>query len=211
MCLVKILERQSLNLLHRYNNIGGNSMQLKDILKSCETRMQKAIESVRHELVKVRTGKATTALLDTVKVDAYGTLMPLNQVGSISVVDVHMLAVTPWDSGMLQPIEKGITIANLGLNPSIDGKIVRVPIPMLNEERRRELVKLVKKFGEEGKVAIRNVRRDENELLKKSEKEEHFSEDDRKRGEQEVQKYTDKYIKEIDNLLAIKEKEIMEV
>lgn len=186
-------------------------MQLKDILKSCETRMQKAVESVRHELVKVRTGKATTALLDTVKVDAYGTLMPLNQVGSISVVDVHMLAVTPWDNGMLQPIEKGITIANLGLNPSIDGKIVRVPIPMLNEERRKELVKLVKKFGEEGKVAIRNIRRDENELLKKSEKEEHFSEDDRKRGEQEVQKYTDKYTKEIDNLLAIKEKEIMEV
>jgi ribosome recycling factor len=186
-------------------------MQLKDILKNCETRMQKAVESVRHELVKVRTGKATTALLDTVKVDAYGTMMPINQVGSVSVIDAHMLAVTPWDNGMLQPIEKAIIAANLGLNPSIDGKIVRVPIPMLNEERRKELVKLIKKFGEEGKVAIRNVRRDENEILKKSEKEEHFSEDDRKRGEQEVQKYTDKYIKEIDNLLAIKEKEIMEV
>ncbi len=186
-------------------------MQVKEILKNCEVRMQKAVESVRHELVKVRTGKATTALLDTVKVDAYGTMMPLNQVGSISVVDAHMLSVTPWDGGMLQPIEKGIIAANLGLNPSIDGKIVRVPIPMLNEERRRELVKLVKKFGEEGKIAIRNVRRDENDLLKKSEKEEHFSEDDRKRGEQEVQKLTDKYSKEIDTLLTIKEKEIMEV
>ncbi len=186
-------------------------MQVKDILKNCEVRMQKAVESVRHELVKIRTGKATTALLDTVKVDAYGTMMPLNQVGSIGVVDAHMLSVTPWDQNMLQPIEKGIIAANLGLNPSIDGKIVRVPIPMLNEERRRELVKLVKKFGEEGKIAVRNVRRDENEMLKKSEKEEHFSEDDRKRGEQEVQKNTDKYIKEIDNLLAMKEKEIMEV
>ncbi len=186
-------------------------MLSKDILKSCETRMQKAVESVRHELVKVRTGKATTALLDTVKVDAYGTMMPLNQVGSVSVIDAHMLAVTPWDQGMLHPIEKGIIAANLGLNPSIDGKIVRVPIPMLNEERRRELVKLVKKFGEEGKVAIRNIRRDENDLLKKSEKEDHFSEDERKRGEQEVQKYTDRYTKDIDNLLALKEKEIMEV
>lgn len=186
-------------------------MLSKDILKSCEARMQKAVESVRHELVKVRTGKATTALLDTVKVDAYGTMMPLNQVGSVSVIDAHMLAVTPWDQGMLHPIEKGIIAANLGLNPSIDGKIVRVPIPMLNEERRRELVKLVKKFGEEGKVAIRNIRRDENDLLKKSEKEDHFSEDERKRGEQEVQKFTDRYTKDIDNLLALKEKEIMEV
>lgn len=186
-------------------------MQVKDILKNCETRMQKAVETVRHELVKVRTGKATTALLDTVKVDAYGTMMPINQVGSVTVADAHMLTVTPWDQAMVKPIEQGIIAANLGLNPSIDGKIVRVPIPALNEERRRELVKLVKKFGEEGKIAIRNIRRDENEQLKKSEKQEHFSEDERKRGEQEVQKLTDKFIKEIDVLLGIKEKEIMEV
>jgi len=186
-------------------------MQVKDILKNCETRMQKAVDNVRHELVRIRTGKATTALLDTVKVEAYGSLMPLNQVGSISVLDAHMLTVTPWDQSMLKPIEQAIIAANLGLNPSIDGKIVRVPIPPLNEERRKELVKLVKKFGEEGKIAVRNIRRDENEQLKKSEKEEHFSEDERKRGEQEVQKLTDKYIKEIDTLLAMKEKEIMEV
>jgi ribosome recycling factor len=184
---------------------------LKEILNSCDSRMQKAVESVRHELVKIRTGKATTALLDTVKVEAYGSAMPLNQVGTVSIVDAHMLTVTPWDKSMLQPIEKSIIAANLGFNPSTDGTLVRIPIPPLNEERRRELVKLVKKFGEEGKVAIRNVRRDENELLKKSEKAEHFSEDDRKRGEQEVQKYTDKYIKEIDTLLSVKEKEIMEV
>lgn len=186
-------------------------MQVKEILKNCETRMQKAVESVRHELVKVRTGKATTALLDTVKVDAYGTPMPINQVGTVSVLDAHMLTVTPWDHAMVKPVEQAIIAANLGLNPSVDSKLVRVPIPPLNEERRRELVKLVKKFGEEGKVAIRNVRRDENEQLKKSEKAEHFSEDERKRGEQEVQKYTDKFIKEIDALLAQKEKEIMEV
>jgi ribosome recycling factor len=173
--------------------------------------MHKAVETVRHELVKVRTGKATTVLLDTVKIDAYGTLMPINQVGSVSVVDAHMLTVTPWDQSMVKPIEQGIIAANLGLNPSIDGKIVRVPIPTLNEERRKELVKLVKKFGEEGKVAIRNVRRDENEQLKKSEKDEHFSEDERKRGEHEVQKLTDRFIKEIDALLVLKEKEIMEV
>lgn len=173
--------------------------------------MIKAVESVRHELVKVRTGKATTALLDAVKVDAYGAPMVLQQVGTISVLDAHMLTVTPWDKAMLQPIEKGIIAANLGLNPNIDGNLVRVPIPPLNEERRRELVKLVKKFGEEGKIAIRNIRRDENEQLKKSEKAEHFSEDDRKRGEQEIQKYTDKFIKEIDMLLTVKEKEIMEV
>jgi len=173
--------------------------------------MQKAVENVRHELVKIRTGKATTVLLDTVKVDAYGSAMALNQVGSVAVLDVHMLTVTPWDKSMLQLIERGIIAANLGLNPSIDGNLIRVPIPPLNEERRKELVKLVKKFGEEGKIAVRNIRRDENEQLKKVEKEEHFSEDDRKRGEAEIQKYTDKYVKEIDNLLAIKEKEIMEV
>lgn len=184
---------------------------VKEIVKNAETRMQKAVESVRHELVKIRTGKATTALLDTVKIDAYGTLMPLNQVGSVSVVDAHMLAITPWDKTMLHPIEKGIIAANLGFNPSTDGTMVRIPIPALNEERRKELVKLVKKFTEEGKIAIRNIRRDDMEHLKKSEKAEHFSEDERKRGEQELQKLTDKYIVDIDKLFALKEKEIMEV
>lgn len=184
---------------------------LKEILANCDSRMQKAVESVRHELVKVRTGKATTALLDTVKIDAYGSMMALNQVGTVSVVDAHMMTVTPWDKSMVQPIEKGIIAANLGFNPSVDGNLVRIPVPPLNEERRKELVKLVKKFGEEGKIAVRNIRRDENEQLKKSEKAEHFSEDERKRGEQEVQKYTDKYIKEIESLLTAKEKEIMEV
>ncbi|HLP16862.1 MAG TPA: ribosome recycling factor [Bacteroidota bacterium] len=184
---------------------------LKDILKETENRMNKAIENVRAELIRIRTGKATTALLDTVKVDCYGSLMPLNQVGTVSVSDVHMITVTPWDKSLLNAIDKAILAANLGFNPSSDGQIVRVPIPPLNEERRRELVKLTKKFGEEGKIAVRNIRRDEIEHLKKAEKADHFSEDDRKRAETEIQKFTDKAIKDIDTLLAVKEKEIMEV
>lgn len=173
--------------------------------------MKRAVEVVREELVKVRTGKATTALLDGIKVEYYGSVVPLRQVANLSTPDVHTITVQPWEKNMLVTIDKAILNANLGLNPVNDGAILRVPIPPLNEERRRELVKLVKKFGEEGKIAIRNVRRDAIEHLKKAEKEEHFSEDERKRGEQESQKLTDKYIKEIDNLLALKEKEIMEV
>src|SRR3989304_5747394 len=184
---------------------------VKDILKHTEERMKKAVEGVRDELTKIRTGKATTVLLDGVKVDYYGSMVPLNQTANVSTPDVHTISVQPWEKGMVGAIEKAIIAANLGLNPVNDGNLVRVPIPPLNEERRRELVKLVKKFGEEGKIAVRNVRRDAIEHLKKSEKQEHFSEDERKRGENEVQKMTDKNIKDIDGLLATKEKEIMEV
>lgn len=184
---------------------------IKAILKEIEDKMHKTVESVRLEFTKIRTGKATTALLDAIKVDYYGTLTPLKQVANVSVLDVHTLALQPWEKTMIQPIEKAILAANLGLNPMSDGTIVRVPIPPLNEERRRELVKLVKKFAEEGKIAIRNIRRDGIEKLKKAEKDEHFSEDERKRGEQEAQKQTDKFIKDIDGLVTIKEKEIMEV
>lgn len=186
-------------------------MNAKDILKNADDRMKKAVEVVREELVRIRTGKATTALLDTVKVDYYGSMVPLKQVSNVSTPDVHTVSVQPWEKGMIGPIEKAIQSANLGLNPVNDGNIVRVPIPPLNEERRKELVKLTKKFGEEGKVAIRNVRRDAIEHLKKAEKDEHMSEDERKRSEAEAQKMTDKHIKEIDDLLALKEKEIMEV
>ncbi len=184
---------------------------VKDILKDSEGRMQKATEVVRQELVKLRTGKATTTLLDGIKVDYYGTLTPLSQVGNVNVADVHTLTVTPWDKSMLDVIVRAIQAANLGLNPIKDADLVRVPIPSLNEERRRELVKLAKKFGEDGKIAIRNIRRDAIEHLKKAEKAEHLSEDDRKRGEQETQKLTDKHVKDIDTILAHKEKEIMEV
>ena len=184
---------------------------VKDILKEAETRMHKAQEVVRQELVKIRTGKATTALLDGIKVDYYGVMTPLAQVGNVSVADIHTLTVQPWDKTMLDPVAKAIQTANLGLNPAKDGDLVRIPIPLLNEERRRELVKLTKKFGEDGKIAIRNIRRDAIEHLKKSEKAEHLSEDERKRGETEVQKLTDRHIKDIDELLAHKEMEIMEV
>lgn len=184
---------------------------VEKILKEARDRMHKATEVVRHELVKIRTGKATTALLDGIKVDYYGTMVPLSQVGNVSVSDIHTLTVQPWEKHMLDAVVKAIQTANIGLNPVKDAEIVRIPIPPLNEERRRELVKLTKKFGEEGKIAVRNIRRDAIEHLKKSEKAEHFPEDERKRAEQEAQKATDKAIKEIDELLAMKEKEIMEV
>ncbi|HTK81467.1 MAG TPA: ribosome recycling factor [Bacteroidota bacterium] len=184
---------------------------IKEILKQTEDKMHKAIEVVRHELIKIRTGKATTALLDGIKVESYGTQMSLNQVANISVPDVHTIFVQPWDKSMISPIEKAILAANLGMNPVVDSQAIRIPVPPLNEERRKDLVKLVKKFAEEGKIAIRNIRRDGIEHLKKSEKAEHLSEDERKRGEGDVQKMTDKSIKDIDNLVAMKEKEIMEV
>jgi ribosome recycling factor len=184
---------------------------VKTILHETEEKMKKAVEVVRSELSKIRSGKATTALLDGIKVDYYGIMTPLNQIASVTIPDVHSIAIQPWEKGMLHPIEKAIIAANIGFNPANDGTLVRVPIPPLNEERRRDLVKLTKKFGEDGKVSVRNVRRDAIEHLKKSEKEEHFSEDERKRAEQQTQQLTDKFIAEIDKLLALKEKEIMEV
>jgi ribosome recycling factor len=184
---------------------------VKTILKDAEDRMHKATEVLRQELAKIRTGKATTALLDGIKVEYYGSAMALNHIANVSVADVHTLAVQPFDKGTLELITKAIQTANLGLNPIKDGDLIRVPIPMPNEERRKELVKLTKKFGEEAKIAVRNIRRDTIEHLKKAEKNEHFSEDDRKRGETDLQKATDKGIKDVDTLLSLKEKEIMEV
>ncbi len=184
---------------------------IKDILKDADARMHKAAEVVRNELVRIRTGKATTNLLDGVKVDYYGTPTPLSQLGTLSTPDIHTISVQVWDKSAVPLVEKAILNSNLGLNPIADGQLVRIPIPPLNEERRRELVKLVKKHAEEGKVSVRNVRRDAIEHLKKAEKNEHVSEDDRKHAEIEVQKYTDRHIKEIDSILQVKEKEIMEV
>lgn len=184
---------------------------IKDILKDADLRMHKAAEVVRNELIRIRTGKATTNLLDGIKVDYYGTLTPLNQLGTLSTPDIHSITVQVWDKSAVQFVEKAILNSNLGLNPMTDGQLVRIPIPPLNEERRKELVKLVKKHAEEGKIAVRNIRRDAIEHLKKAEKNEHVSEDDRKHAEGEVQKLTDKHIKEIDVILQIKEKEIMEV
>jgi len=184
---------------------------INKVLKEAEEKMKKSVEVVRQEFAKIRTGKATTALLDGIKAEYYGSVLPLNQLANVSVLDVHTLVVQPWDKSALQSIEKAIQSSELGLNPINDGNVLRIPIPPLTEERRKDLVKLCKKFAEDGRVAVRNVRRDSIEHLRKLEKEEHFSEDERKRAENEVQKLTDKYIKLIDELLEHKEKEIMEV
>jgi len=184
---------------------------IKDILKVTKDRMLKAVDHLTAEFIKVRTGKASVGLLEGVKVDYYGTPTPINQVGNLNTPDFHTITVQPWDKTVIPLIEKAILNANLGLNPSSDGTLIRIPIPPLNEERRKELVKHTKKLAEEAKVSIRNIRRDEIEKLKKIEKEDHISEDDRKHGETEVQKLTDQHIKEIDALVQKKEKEIMEV
>jgi ribosome recycling factor len=173
--------------------------------------MDKSIEALQNELAKVRTGKATTALLDGIKVEYYGNMVPLNQVSNVSVLDVHTLSITPWEKPMVPVIEKSILEANIGLNPISDGTNLKVPIPALNEERRKELVKLIKKFGEDAKVAIRNIRRDTNDHLKKEEKNKKMSEDQLKDAEDEVQKLTDEHTKLIDEILKHKETEIMEV
>jgi len=184
---------------------------IKEIIKNCDSRMLKAVEHLRSEIVRVRTGKATTALLDGIKVDYYGTLTPINQVGNLSTPDIHTITIQVWDKGAVPAIEKAILNANLGFNPMTDGQLVRIPIPKLNEERRKEYVKLCKKYAEDGKVSVRNIRRDVIEELKRAEKAEHVSEDDRKHAEAEVQKLTDRHIKDIDVLVQQKEKEIMEV
>lgn len=184
---------------------------MHQLIKDANNRMDKTLEALRSELAKVRTGKATTALLDGVKVDYYGSLTPVNQVANVTVLDQHTLSITPWDKGMVQIIDKAILEANLGFNPISDGTNLKIPIPALTEERRKDFVKLVKKFGEDSKVAIRNVRRDANEHLKKEEKDKKISEDDLKHSEDEVQKLTDTHIKLIDDILKHKEKEIMEV
>ncbi len=181
------------------------------VIKDAKIRMDKSIEALRNELSKVRSGKATTALLDGIKVDYYGSLVPLNQVGNVSVLDAHTLSITPWEKTMVQVIDKAILEANLGLNPVNDGTNLKVPVPPPTEERRKELVKLIKKFGEESKIAIRNIRRDANDHLKKEEKEKKFSEDQLLDAEDEVQKLTDEHTKLIDDILKHKENEIMEV
>ncbi|MGA7839237.1 MAG: ribosome recycling factor [Ignavibacteriaceae bacterium] len=181
------------------------------IIKDAKSRMDKSLEALRAELVKIRTGKATTALLDGIKVEYYGTQTPLNQVANITVLDAHTLSVTPWDKTVVQAVDRAILEANIGLNPVSDGTNLKVPIPPLNEERRKELAKLVKKFGEDSKIAVRNIRRDANDHLKKAEKDKELSEDQLKDAEDEVQRLTDEHTKKVDEILKHKEEEIMEV
>ncbi|MEV3119914.1 ribosome recycling factor [Paenibacillus larvae] len=177
---------------------------------NAEDRMQKAVAALQKELVSLRAGRATPALLDRVQVEYYGAMTPLNQLANINVPDPRTLLIQPWDKSSLGAIEKTILKSELGLTPTSDGTMIRLTIPPLTEERRLELVKMTKKYGEDAKVAIRNIRRDSNESIKKMEKTE-ISEDESRRHQDDIQKSTDKYIAEVDKVLAAKEKEIMEV
>lgn len=178
------------------------------IIKDSRTAMDKAIENSRREFSSIRSGKASTNLLDTVRVDAYGQSMPLSQVASVSAPEPRMLTVTPWDKGLVQAVEKAIRDSDLGLNPANQGGVIRVPVPALNEERRRELVKVVHKLAEEGRIGIRHARTEARDKLKKLEK---VSEDDKKHAEKELQKLHDEHMTRLEDLLKTKEAEIMEV
>ncbi|HEX6559738.1 MAG TPA: ribosome recycling factor [Longimicrobiales bacterium] len=180
-------------------------------VNEAKAQMEKAIEAMRREFTSVRTGKATPALLDTVRVDAYGSKMPLNQVATVNAPEPRLLMVQPWDKGLLAHIEKAIQTAELGLNPSNDGNVIRVPIPQLTEERRKDMVKLLHKLAEEGRVAIRHARQEANKDLKKRQGAHEISEDESHRQMELVQKLTDEYIEKIEHLLKAKEHEVMEV
>lgn len=186
-------------------------MAINEIMKTAEGKMDQSIAAFKHNLTKIRTGRANPALLDTVHVDYYGSSLPLSQVANLSLLDSRTISVQPWEKGMGPKIEKAIRDSDLGLNPSSMGDLIRVPMPMMSEERRRELTKLVRHEGEGTKIAIRNLRRDANEHIKKLVKDKLASEDDQKRSEADIQKVTDKHITEVDRLVATKEQEIMAV
>lgn len=181
------------------------------IQQQCEYKMKRTIESLRDDLSKLRTGRASTGILEHVMVDYYGSPTPISQVANLGVADARTITVQPWDRKMIPVIEKAILTADLGLNPAAFGDMVRVPVPPLTEERRREICKVVRGDGEDAKVAIRNLRRDANEHVKKLEKAKEVSEDEQSRSEKEIQKMTDKYIAEVDQIVAAKEKEVMTV
>jgi ribosome recycling factor len=186
-------------------------MTVADIKKTVEQKMQRSIEAFKNDLAKVRTGRAHTGLLDHIQVDYYGSPVPISQVANLTLIDARTIGVQPWEKKMVAVVEKAIRESDLGLNPSTQGDLVRVPMPALTEERRRELVKVVKNEAEASKVAIRNLRRDANEQLKKLVKDKEVSEDDERRASDEVQKLTDKFVAEIDKMVQVKEGEIMTV
>ena len=186
-------------------------MPIKAIYASHEERMKKAIEVSRREYSSLRAGRATTGLLDKITVDYYGAQSPINQVANISIPEPRTIVIQPWDKKMLPAIEKAILKSDLGLTPNNDGMVIRLILPQLTQQRRQELTKLVHKGAEDSRVAIRNLRRDANEALKKVEKDKAASEDEVKKAQEEIQKLTDKFIKEVDQVMAVKEKEIMEV
>src|SRR3990167_8656445 len=186
-------------------------MSLADIKTNLENKMDQSIAAFKNNLTKVRTGRANPALLDTVQVDYYGSMLPLSQVANVALIDARTISVQPWEKGMGAKIEKAIRESDLGLNPASMGDLIRVPMPPMSEERRKEMTKLVRHEGEAAKIAVRNLRRDANEHVKKIVKDKLASEDDQKRSEAEIQKMTDKHIAEIDQLVHNKEQEIMAV
>ncbi len=184
---------------------------LDDVRKTAEQKMQKSLESLKTDLTKIRTGRAHTGLLDHVMVEYYGSMVAVNQVASVNLGDARTLNVQPYEKNMVGKVEKAIRDSDLGLNPATNGDMIRVPMPMLTEERRKEMTKIVRTEGENAKVAIRNVRRDANDALKRLTKDKEISEDDERRMQDEVQKLTDKFVTEVDKLLQAKEAELMAV
>lgn len=184
---------------------------IKEIAQDSEDRMKKAIEHLTKDLASLRAGRANPGMLDRIMVDYYGEPTPLNQLANITVPEARLLVIQPWDKHSIADIEKAIMKSDLGINPSNDGNVIRLAIPQLTEERRKDLVKLVKKRGEEAKVAVRNIRREANDMIKQAEKEKLVSEDEEKKGNEDIQKITDKGVKEIDAILYAKEKDVMEV
>jgi ribosome recycling factor len=183
---------------------------IDDIRRDAEHRMSKSIEALQHELAKLRTGRAHPSLLDHITIDYYGSEVPISQAASINVLDSRTLSVTPWDKNMIAAIEKVIRNSDLGLNPTATSDVIRIPLPPLTEERRREMIKVVRGEAEHTRVAIRNVRRDANHSLKNMAKEKEISDDEERRAEEEIQKLTDSHIEEVDEILEAKEKELME-
>ncbi|MDI3311120.1 MAG: ribosome recycling factor [Thermoanaerobacterium sp.] len=184
---------------------------MDDLLKNTEEKMKKSIAVLKNELMSIRAGRANPALLDRISIDYYGTMTPINKLATITAPEPKVIIIQPWDTSKISEIEKAIQKSDLNINPTSDGKIIRLVFPDLTEERRKELVKLVHKKGEEAKVAVRQIRRDANDVIKKMDKNGEISEDEKLKSEENVQKLTDKYIKEIDKILDQKEKEIMEI
>ncbi len=184
---------------------------INDVKSGAETRMKKSLEALKNELSKLRTGRAHTGLMEHITVEYYGSPVPLSQVAQVAVEDARTLTVTPWDRTMVQAIEKAIMTSDLGLNPATSGTVIRVPMPALTEQRRKEMIKVVHKEGEAAKVAVRNIRRDSNGELKNLLKAKTISEDDERGAEETIQKLTDKYIAEIDKVVEAKEKDMMEI
>ena len=184
---------------------------IPELKKTIEHKMQKSVEALKTGLIKIRTGRAHTGLLDHIHVDYYGNMVPINQVANVTLIDARTIGVQPWEKPMVAKVEKAIRDSDIGVNPANTGEIIRVPMPPLTEERRRELAKIVKHEGEGAKVAVRNLRRDANQHLKDAVKDKSISEDEERRAEEEIQKLTDRYVTEIDKLLAQKEQELMQI